>query len=276
MKNLIIRTITGVLFIAVIIFSVISNPLVLFNIFFIFACIGLYEYKSLLKIKNIELGIPFYIVAIIVYILIGYAPLWEHTTAKKIIPFALLISLSVFSLIALFQEKEKSALAYIASSIGGIVFIAIPFALINHFVWINKGKILLLSVFILIWAYDTLAYCIGSLIGKHPFSPRISPKKTWEGAIGSALATLIISYFFIYIFPSISELHSISSFKWMGLASIIIVTGTLGDLVESMFKRALNVKDTGYILPGHGGILDRFDSLLFAIPFVLFYLFIII
>lgn len=276
MKNLIKRTITGVLFIAVIVFSVISNPLVLFNVFFIFACIGLYEYKSLLKIKDIKLGIPFYVVAVIVYMLIGYAPFWQHPLISKVIPFALLISLSVFSLIALFRKKEQSTLAYITSSISGIVFIVIPFSLINHFVWIEKGSMLLLVVFILIWTYDTLAYCIGSLLGKHLLLPRISPKKTWEGAIGSALCTLIVAYFFIYIFPSISELHSISSFKWVGLASIIVVTGTLGDLVESMFKRELGVKDTGHILPGHGGILDRFDSLLFAIPFVLFYLFIII
>lgn len=276
MKNLLTRTLTGIIFIVIVIFAIVSNSLLLLNIFFIFMCIGLYEYKNLLKIKNIDLGIPFYVFAVAFYTLIGYTPLWANPFFKKIIPFTLICLLLLFSVIALFHKKENTALTYIAASLSGIIAIVIPFALINHFVLIEKGQTILITIFILIWAYDTFAYCIGSLIGKHPLFFRISPKKTWEGTLGATICTMILSYFFIYIFHTVSDLHSITSFKWVGMAAIIVITGTLGDLIESMFKRELGVKDSGYILPGHGGILDRFDSLLFSIPFILLYLSIII
>ena len=107
--------------------------------------------------------------------------------------------------------------------------------------------------------------------GKHPLFQRISPKKTWEGTLVAALLTIFF-YFFVYFFQK----SNLNSWQWMGLAAIIVTTGTLGDLIESMFKRSLDVKDSGSIMPGHGGILDRFDSMLFALPFILLYLNIII
>ncbi len=276
MKNLLTRTLTGILFIGVVIFAVVKDSLILFNVFFLFTLVGLSEYKNLLKIKNIHLGNQFYILALVVYITVGYTALWTNPMLKKALPYALIAFLLLFSVIALFHKKEGTALTYVAASLSGIIAIVIPFALINHFNLIEKGNIGLIAVFILIWAYDTFAYCIGSLIGKHPLFLRISPKKTWEGTVGAALCTLIASYFFVYLFPSLSSLYAINSLMWMGLAAVVIITGTLGDLIESMFKRELGVKDSGYILPGHGGVLDRFDSILFSIPFILLYISIII
>ncbi len=126
----------------------------------------------------------------------------------------------------------------------------------------------LLGYFFILWTYDTGAYLAGSKFGKHKLFERISPKKTWEGAIGGALLALTIAYIISLYFTSFSMTN------WMIIAIIIIITGTLGDLVKSSFKRSINIKDSGNIIPGHGGILDRFDALFLSAPFVLCYLYI--
>jgi phosphatidate cytidylyltransferase len=125
---------------------------------------------------------------------------------------------------------------------------------------------IVLGFFLLIWLNDTGAYFIGSLIGKHKLFERISPGKTWEGSAGGTLFALLTAWGLSYIFPQIDRTH------WLILAIITVVTGTLGDLVESMLKRSLGIKDSGNILPGHGGMLDRFDAVLLSAPFVFVYL----
>lgn len=272
MKILLTRTISGIVFVGLIIFAIVINSWVLFNVFLIFTCLALFEYKNLLIIKNIHLSPLFFIPALAIYFMVAYTNLWNIDFYKNIFPFLLIGTLLIYSVIALFRKQETSTLATIAASITAIIVIVLPFAFINHFpLLIANGKMLLLSVFILMWSYDTFAYSIGSLIGKRPLFKRISPKKTWEGCLGGVACTLILSYFFVDFFRSLPY----TSWEWMGLAGIIVVAGTLGDLIESLFKRELGVKDSGSILPGHGGILDRFDSILFAIPFVYIYLYII-
>jgi phosphatidate cytidylyltransferase len=123
-----------------------------------------------------------------------------------------------------------------------------------------------LAIYIFIWINDTGAYLSGITLGKHKMFPRISPKKSWEGAIGGALAT-IASAFIVAHFYTFMEL-----WQWIGMAIVVILAGTFGDLTESMMKRQLDIKDSGHILPGHGGFLDRLDSMLFAIPAVVAYL----
>jgi phosphatidate cytidylyltransferase len=126
----------------------------------------------------------------------------------------------------------------------------------------------LLTIFILIWVSDTMAYVCGRLFGKHKLWERISPKKTWEGFIGGFIFTVatggMIANWILY-----NKYNYHEEIKWICVAAVISVTGMLGDLVESLFKRSINVKDSGNILPGHGGILDRFDALLLATPFAL-------
>jgi phosphatidate cytidylyltransferase len=131
------------------------------------------------------------------------------------------------------------------------------------------NKILVLMIVISLWVNDTMAYLVGSLIGKTPLS-RISPKKTWEGTIGGILFSIVVMGVIGYFLSSGFELQTVS--KWMIVAAIASITGTLGDLLQSKLKRAANVKDSGQILPGHGGFLDRFDSLLFATPFIWLYI----
>ena len=125
----------------------------------------------------------------------------------------------------------------------------------------------LLSIFVFIWLSDTGAYCVGSLIGKHRLFERISPKKSWEGSIGGGIFSIASSLGFAHFFPFMP------GWQWVGLAIVVVIFGTWGDLTESLMKRQLGIKDSGNILPGHGGMLDRFDSALMAIPAAVVYLY---
>ncbi len=125
---------------------------------------------------------------------------------------------------------------------------------------------ILLGILILIWVYDSMAYCVGVPFGKHRLFERVSPKKSWEGTIGGAILTLVAGYFINLLFPILTKTD------WLAITLIVIVFGSLGDLIESLFKRSIDIKDSGELLPGHGGLLDRLDSFIFTVPWVLFYL----
>ena len=153
----------------------------------------------------------------------------------------------------------------IAYTVLGIVYVSSPFTLL-HIIAFAQGAYnyeIVLGIFFILWANDTGAYIVGSGLGKRKLFQRISPKKSWEGSLGGAILALIVSYMLAHYF------NSISWEKWLGMSSIIIIAGTYGDLVASMFKRSLKLKDSGTAIPGHGGFLDRFDSFLLAVPFIL-------
>jgi phosphatidate cytidylyltransferase len=156
------------------------------------------------------------------------------------------------------------------------MYIALPLSLLNVLAFtadssgvVAFNTLLPLSVFIFLWVNDSGAYCVGSLLGRHKLFPRISPGKSWEGSIGGAVFVLVaawaISHFLDGVMLTLPE--------WLGLGLVVVVFGTWGDLVESLFKRTLGIKDSGSILPGHGGMLDRFDSSLLAIPAAVIYLY---
>jgi phosphatidate cytidylyltransferase len=275
MKNLIIRTITGVIFITIITFLVLyPSETIALNVFLILMCLALYEYRSILMQKNIKLSVFFYIAAVVIYGAVYACMLWKSISLPTLMGvimnmFLLLILVEVFG-------KREQPFVHTAYAILGIVWIVTPFVLIGLFPLLDSAyrggsPYLLLMLFVFIWTYDTLAYCTGSLIGRHKLCERISPKKTWEGAVGAAVLTLILAAFV----PKILTGLPLNEWHWMGFAAITVVFGTLGDLSESLFKRQFGVKDSGSFLPGHGGILDRFDSFLFTSPLVLFYLYII-
>jgi phosphatidate cytidylyltransferase len=196
-------------------------------------------------------------------------------TAKSVvfIPYLVTIIYLIISELYLKQEDPVQDWAYTVLS---QMYIALPFSLINvlAFTATPHGQVvynwlLPLSVFVFLWMNDTGAYCIGSLIGRHKLFPRISPAKSWEGSIGGAVFVLAtawaISYFVDNTILSLPE--------WLGLGIVVVLFGTWGDLVESLLKRTLDIKDSGNILPGHGGMLDRFDSSLMAIPAAVVYLY---
>ena len=171
----------------------------------------------------------------------------------------------------IFGRSEQPALQ-LAIYLLGIFYVILPFSiliLLNDFDKNSGFFSITVCYFLLLWTYDTFAYLIGIKLGRHKLCERISPNKTWEGAIGGSLFALVLSYLFSIYFPMLTL------GQWLIMAVIIIVFGTLGDLTESRFKRSASCKNSGNLFPGHGGVLDRFDAVLLSIPFVFIYLTII-
>ncbi|MDE5651391.1 MAG: phosphatidate cytidylyltransferase, partial [Duncaniella sp.] len=167
-------------------------------------------------------------------------------------------------------SQENSPLTNLAYSYMGQMYIALPIGLMSMYYTLNDGKALLLLMFIMIWLNDTGAFLVGSMIGRHRLFPRISPKKSWEGFVGGVAFAIISGIIAKLWLPDYFESASFVSLCGMGF--IVGIFATWGDLVESLIKRTLGVKDSGNILPGHGGILDRIDSLLLVVPATLLYL----
>lgn len=198
-------------------------------------------------------------------------------TGAVFIPYLLTI---VYLFISELYTGNDNAIEDWAHTMLGQMYIALPFSTINVLAFNGAANgqtvynyIVPLCVFIFLWTNDTGAYCSGSLFGKHKLFPRISPGKTWEGSIGGALLVLVAAAVVYHFFPHIESELGLSLIQWMGLGLVIVVFGTWGDLVESLFKRTLGIKDSGNILPGHGGMLDRFDSSLMAMPAAVVYLY---
>ena len=184
--------------------------------------------------------------------------------------FLSLIPLTVLLFISQLYSPEKNTFRAITYTITGVVYIAVPFTLMSGLMFVGPaGKYspqLLLGFFILLWANDTFAYLTGITFGRHRLFERISPKKSWEGFVGGLVCTVALSFLIAGRLPIISRNH------WMAVAGIIVIFGVFGDLIESLLKRNLKIKHSGRFLPGHGGILDRFDSVLIAAPMVFFYI----
>ena len=169
------------------------------------------------------------------------------------------ISGSLDSAIRFLQSADLSQLQMGRNEIDG------DQAFVNRF----NYETMPLSIFAFNWVNDTGAYCTGMLLGKHPLFKRISPKKSWEGSIGGAVFSIAAAFALAHFFPILSTV------EWVGLGLTVVVFGTWGDLTESLMKRYLGIKDSGNILPGHGGMLDRFDSAIMAIPAAVVYLYFI-
>jgi len=174
--------------------------------------------------------------------------------------------LMLFFLVELFQQNPKP-FERTAFSILAIVYTALPYAILNHIVFIggDYNSKIPLGILLLMWANDIGGYFGGKYFGKHKLYERVSPKKTWEGSISGLILGLGVAV----VLNQFLELFSLPF--WLGLATVIVITGSLGDLIESQFKRSLGIKDSGSSLPGHGGFLDRFDGLIIALPFILVY-----
>jgi len=185
--------------------------------------------------------------------------------------FLFIIPLIILIYIFELYRNKQNPFLNISYTFLAIIYISVPIALLNYFVYLPDNPdvynphILLGFIFIL-WIFDSGAYIIGSLLGKHKLFERISPKKTWEGTLGGLIIACTAGFFMTGIFPELDRS------KWLIIAIITVIAGSFGDLAESLFKRKLGIKDSGNLLPGHGGILDRFDSILFASPVVFAYL----
>ena len=272
MSNLLTRTLTGVVFVLIIIGSIIWKQQIFSIVFFAVTIIGQIEFYKLIRsdhwkpnsFSGVIMGSVLFITSALV-------------AGFYVSPYILLINFPVvfsFFIGELFSRSPNPFMD-IASTLLGVIYIALPFSLLNFFfnplMYVDSYYVeILLGFFSILWISDSAAYLVGSSLGKHPLFKRISPKKTWEGSIGGLLFGLLSAYIFSLFF----DLFSLQ--EWFIFALIIIVFSTLGDLTESMLKRSIGIKDSGKILPGHGGILDRFDGALIAIPFTFIYLLIIL
>lgn len=171
-------------------------------------------------------------------------------------------------MIKLYKKFERKPFTNIAFNLLGIFYVAVPFALLNVAVFENESynyEIIFGLLFIL-WASDTGAYFAGTFLGRRKLFERISPKKSWEGFFGGAILAMLFAYGISLYF------HSLTQAQWMIIGVIIVIGGTFGDLVESLLKRSIEIKDSGTALPGHGGFLDRFDGLFISCPFIVAFL----
>lgn len=244
--------------------------------FLLVTILGLWEFYSLLSSKSSHPQKIFGTVAgaliYIVITLVDFIPLFSDLPSHTQIPYLIFIVLFFLPFIVEIYRKKPHPMINVALTITGIIYIAVPLALLNllngpdaYRLW--HFPVILVGFFLITWLYDTGAYLYGKQFGKHKFFERVSPKKTWEGIIAGTIIALATAVGLHYLTPEIQLVD------WFAMALLIIVFGTFGDLVESLFKRSLRIKDSGSILPGHGGILDRFDAIFLSVPFVFLYLF---
>lgn len=266
MSNFLKRALTAGAFVIVLIGSILLGKFTFATLFLIITLAGLWEFYTVAE-KGVNKPHKIYgiIAGGIFFLTNALVGLGFFTFKILIINIPLLFIPFILEL----YEKNLNPFRNIAFTLLGIFYVALPFSLLNYLV-LYKGFYdpqLLLGFLFILWASDTGAYLVGSQIGKTKLFESVSPKKTWEGTIGGAASTIIIAVIISGFYKDVRLID------WIIIAIILVIIGTLGDLVQSLYKRSKNIKDSGNILPGHGGILDRFDSLLLAAPFVFTYLF---
>lgn len=279
MSNLVLRSITGVLFVATIILCISWNKYSAGLLFLVFSTLGTVEFYQILNKKklsnNTKYG-PF--VNVVVYSLLTLAFI-------EIIDYRFLFLIVPLLLILVVQElfmKDTIPYQNISSTLFGILYITLPFAALNYIsfneefyskIGLSGNWSLLTGFFIILWTSDSMAYLVGRKFGKHKLFPRVSPGKTWEGFIGGVVFAVIAGYIYSLVTKDVQADSTINaSLHWIVMSLIISVFGMLGDLSESLLKRSGGVKDSGSLLPGHGGVLDRFDGIFFSSPIILTYL----
>ena len=275
MKNFIVRTITGVIFVAAIVISFL-NPLAMVFLFALVTGMTIWEFCGLMNERE-DVQVNRFISTVAgVYLFLAMAGHCSGRVDSDTVFIPYLITI-IYLMVAELYLKAKDPISNWAYTMLPQMYIALPFSMLNVLAFPQAGAysfVLPLSVFVFLWMNDSGAYLCGSLLGRHKLFPRISPAKSWEGSIGGGIlvvgVAVLIWYLLEIYFPGESKMNAL---HWAGLGVTVTVFGTWGDLVESLFKRTLGIKDSGNVLPGHGGMLDRFDSSLLAIPAAVVYLF---
>lgn len=295
-NNLLQRSLSGIVFLLIMIGMLYVGGITFYLLMSIIITIALYEFY--LMGKKLRINIPFLYVLCIGLTIFTLQFFISLKVLDRNWLFIILIPLIFFLFVGELYRYHKKPIHNIAFSLLAIIYIVVPIALLNNLVFIERQDLLninnidiqnyegfvsdvlffnperkiiyspfiILGFFTIIWMYDSFAYLFGVSFGKHRLFERISPKKSWEGAIGGGLVTIALSFFFPNVF------HILAWYNWMTLAALIVFSSTMGDLVESLFKRTLDIKDSGYLIPGHGGVLDRFDSVLLSAPVAFVYL----
>lgn len=269
MKNLLLRTLSGSIFVLIVLAAIWFGPYSFVAGFGLILVLCLYEFYRLVnKVEAVSVR-PVINCAAGLYLFVA-----SFLNVSYAVPFTILFLpyivyiISIF-VVGLYLKRENPVHSW-AYSFLGQVYIAFPLSALNMLCFMPNSAgevvyspVLLLALFAFIWINDTGAYLVGVSIGKHRLFERISPKKSWEGFWGGAVFAVAASLVFAYYVPDIPLWH------WACMATVVVVFATWGDLVESLFKRTIGVKDSGNMIPGHGGILDRLDSVIFAAPAML-------
>jgi phosphatidate cytidylyltransferase len=268
LKELLTRTVTGSIFLVLILGSILWSPYAFLAVAGIFSMIGLYEFFRLFYPEHkINDHIAFYASGAFIYLITGL-------TGIGIFDVRMMIFVMILFYISILLElfRKDSSWNRIAVYFAAFIYVSFSFGLLNalYFMGNQSGDTffpsVLLGIFLLVWSNDIFAYLVGSSIGKNRLFERHSPKKSWEGSFGGLIFAMGMAWV-LSIF-----LHQLTAVQWIITAAIVVVFGTLGDLAESLLKRNKKVKDSGTIFPGHGGVLDRFDAVIFAAPFVFLYI----
>lgn len=273
MTNLKQRVITGSLFAAIVVSCVMANQWTLMLLVSAVLVLGIWEFYRLMsqagfapqRVAGLMLSLLF--CGLVYFVVQGTINMQAFIV---LIPFLFLIFI-----LEMYRKKDHP-FENVAITITGVIYLALPMALLMTMALIPQvGSVpvyhggLIMGCVLHIWANDTGAYFIGTRFGKNRLFERISPKKSWEGFFGGLVFSVGASWLNLALFGEVEWIH------WLAIAIIMSVVGTLGDLVESMLKRSIHIKDSGSIFPGHGGILDRFDAWLIAFPFVFCYLWLV-
>jgi phosphatidate cytidylyltransferase len=265
-NNLTQRLITGIFGSAAIIAGVVFSEWTYFAIFFIICLFTLLEFYKLVGLDGTVPQKAFGTLCGILVFCLSFLIEAEHISYRYY--FLVFPLISCVYVIKLYKKFERKPFVNIAFTFLGVFYVAVPFALLNIAAFENGGYHyeIILGCLLILWASDTGAYFAGTRFGKRKLFERISPKKSWEGFAGGAVLALIFAYGLSRYF------HYLTLMEWIIVGVIIIVGGTFGDLVESLLKRSIEIKDSGDSLPGHGGFLDRFDGLLISAPFIVAFL----
>lgn len=279
MKNLVIRALTGAVLLGVMITAILMPPYLFGVVFFALMMLCLYEFYGLCY--KVEQAKPISRWAMfgggMLFLSVFLAELYQ---APYIIPLLYVPFFTGTFVVELFRHNG-SPILNVAMSLLGHIYVALPFSCLCMIESLGasgdvsvdganwQGGAFVLAFFIAIWVSDTGAYLVGRAIGKHKLYERVSPKKSWEGFWGGFVLATAAGYFFGKYFPNLPEIngHQLYDWQWAVFFALISILGTLGDLVESLFKRYFKVKDSSNLLPGHGGFLDRFDSAIISAPF---------
>ena len=277
MKNLVTRTITGVLFVAAIVVCFLK-PMAMALLFALVTGLTVWEFTGLVNGRP-QVAVNRFICTVAgVYFFFSVMGFCSGLTPSTVfIPYLITI---VYLLVAELYAKQEDPVNNWAYTMMSQLYVALPLSLISVLAFRSTPAgviytwVMPLCVFIFLWVNDSGAYCCGSLLGRHKLFPRVSPGKSWEGSIGGFIFVAGGAALIWYLTETyhVNDLQ-LSLMEWIGLGLVVAVFGTWGDLVESLFKRTLGIKDSGSILPGHGGMLDRFDSSLLAIPAAVVYLY---
>ena len=276
--NLIKRVLSGVIYIALIVAAILlldNSPVMYLLVFPLLIVLGIGEMITMAKDDASQSWLVNVIdmlggIGVFVAFYLHYEGSTVQSRSMWLLPIAAYL---ICRTIVQLYRPQQNAVRSLERSFFSLGYVALPVAMLNGIMSITAPR-LLLGMFIFIWLYDTGAYCVGMLLGRHRLFERISPKKSWEGVIGGIVFCIVGAYVTHQWFNEFFQVPDLPT--WMGLSVVVAVFATFGDLVESLIKRTVGVKDSGTILPGHGGILDRIDSLLLVAPAVFIYLLLVV